>query len=221
MSDRLQLSDLVPNDIFVGTSSIIRRGERFLYGLRPPKQGVDFTIFELTGIGGSLEEFDESYSAGLLREAQEEIGSQIHILPAAKTIVVYAQNDVRFLALVGEERPAAVVFRQHRTPPHQPWHPQNQGPACLIVFLAELKGSPQPVMELPHLIWLPAEQVLETARRDVPLHELLAAGAELVTGLQGRPPQDAMCRLTDSQEALALALGDRTPEIYLAFGSRV
>jgi hypothetical protein len=221
MSDRLQLRDLVPNNIFVGTSSIIRRGERFLYGIRPPKQGVDYTIFELTGIGGSLERFDESYSAGLLREAQEEIGCQIDIVPAAETIVVYALEDVRSLPLDGEERPAAVVFRQHRTPPHQPWHPQNQGPACLIVFLAELMGSPRPVMELPYLIWLPAEQILETARRDVPLHELLAAGAELVAEPQGRPPLDGMCRMTDSQEALALALGDQTTEVYLAFGSRV
>ena len=219
MSERVQLADLVPHDIFVGTSSILREGERFLYGIRPPKKGDGPIIFELTGIGGSLEEFDASYSAGILREAQEESGCKIRIVPAVETIVVYAQDNIHSLLLIGEERPAAVVFRCFRTPAHQPWHPQNKGPACLIVFLAELQGSPRPMLELPNLIWLSAEQVLETARRDVTLRELLAAGAECISGPLGKPPLDGLLRMTDSQEALALALGDRTPEVYRSFGS--
>lgn len=218
MSERVQLADLVPDDIFVGTSSILREGERFLYGIRPPKRQDDLLVLELTGIGGALEAFDGSYAAGK-REAQEEIGTEIRIIPASETIVVYGQDDVRRLALIGGERPAAVVFRYFRTPAHQPWHPQNQGPACLIVFLAELQGSPRPMLELPNLIWLSAEQVLETARRDVTLQELLAAGAECLSGPLGKPPLDGLLRMTDSQEALALALGDRTPKVYRAFGS--
>ena len=37
------LSDIVPDDVrnaaspFVGTSLILRRGDRFLYGIRPPR----------------------------------------------------------------------------------------------------------------------------------------------------------------------------------------
>ena len=31
------LSDIVPDDIFVGTSLILRQGGRFLYGIRPPR----------------------------------------------------------------------------------------------------------------------------------------------------------------------------------------
>ena len=219
MSERVQLADLVPDDIFVGTSSILREGERFLYGIRPPKRQDDLLVLELTGIGGALEAFDESYAAGIQREAHEEISTEIRIIPASETIVVYGQDDVRRLALIGDERPAAVVLRCFRTPAHQPWHPQNQGPACLIVFLAELQGSLRPKLELPNLIWLSAEQVLETARRDVTLRELLAAGAECISEPLGKPPLAGLLRMTDSQEALALALGDRTPEVYRSFGS--
>ena len=70
MSERVQLADLVPHDIFVGTSSILREGERFLYGIRSPKRQDDLLVLVLTGIGGALEAFDESYAAGIQREAQ-------------------------------------------------------------------------------------------------------------------------------------------------------
>lgn len=49
-----KLTDIVPNDMFVGTSLILRQGERFLYGIRPPKREGSAQIIELTGIGGAL-----------------------------------------------------------------------------------------------------------------------------------------------------------------------
>jgi hypothetical protein len=84
----------------------------------------------------------------------------------------------------------------------------------LIIFLAEFDGLPKPGLELPHLIWLSAEQVLDTARHDVHLSSLLIGGAQLVEGPGGPPPLDALARLTDSQEALVLALGEEAIEFY-------
>ena len=49
-----KLTDIVPDDIFVGTSLILRQGERFFYGIRPPKREGSHSILELTGIGGGL-----------------------------------------------------------------------------------------------------------------------------------------------------------------------
>jgi hypothetical protein len=72
-------------------------------------------------------------------------------------------------------------------------------------------------MELPQLIWLTAEQVLETARRDITLGELLAGGSELIHGTSPSPLLETQTRMTDSQEALALALGDETPAVYRSF----
>jgi len=212
------LRAIVPDDIFLGTSLILRQGERLLYGVRPVRQEEGRPILELTGIGGGLEEEDQSLAAGVLREAQEEIGCRVHLLPCSETLIVRGQSEVEQVVLEGDERPAAVVFRHYRTPPHQPWHENNRGPACLIVFVAALAGQPWPTRELPYLLWLTPEQVLAAAQADVPLPRLLSSGAELVVGDAGPPPQGSWVRLTDSQEALALALGEKTPAFYNSLG---
>jgi 8-oxo-dGTP pyrophosphatase MutT (NUDIX family) len=209
-----RLSDIVPDDMFVGTSLILRQGGRLLYGIRPPRAEGSRQIIELTGIGGGVEDEDESLMAGVLREAQEEIGCGVRLLSCPETIVVRSQYDVERVALRGNERPAAVVFRYYRTPPHQPWHEDNQGEACLVVYLAELDGQPWPAMELPALIWLKPVHVVDTAHRDVPLIKLLSSGAELVESEVGLLPEYSWARMTDSQEALALALGDDGLSFY-------
>jgi hypothetical protein len=69
-------------------------------------------------------------------------------------------------------------------------------------------------MELPSLIWLKPGQILQTARDDVRLLNLLNVGAELVGEPFSPVPIDSWVRLTDSQEALALALDDETLTFY-------
>lgn len=202
------LLQLVPEGMFAGTSLILRQSGRFLYGVRPPRVEGLRQVIELTGIGGGLEDEDKSLTACVLREAREEMGCNVRLLPCRETVVVRGQNRVQRVELQGEELPVAVVFRRFRTPPHQPWHEDNQGEACLVVFLAELDGQPWPEMELPALIWLKPTHVIQTARQDVPLSRLLASGAELVERVSGLLPRTAWVRLTDSQEALVLALGD-------------
>lgn len=215
-----ELSEIIPDDIFVGTSLILRQGNRFLYGIRPIQQVESHQILELTGIGGGLEDGDKSLSAGAIREAQEEIGCGVALISCPTTFVVRNQDDVEQVTFEGEEQPAAVVFRNYRTPPHQPWHQDNQGQACLIVFAAELEGRPWPAMELPHLIWLEPEQILETARVDVPLGRLFNTGAELIVGDLGVPPESSWVRLTDSQEALAIALDNTALSFYNSLGTK-
>ncbi len=210
------LADLVPGDMFVGTSLILCRQGRFLYGLRSPRPEGERLLAELTGIGGHLEAGDGSIAAGALREAQEEMGCAVRLVPAAETLLVRGPGRVEWLALAGGERPVAVVYRRYRTPPHEPWHELNQGEACLVVYLAELAGTPRPAMELPALIWLTPAQVVETARRDVPLAGLLAQGAELLADPARPLPPDVWLRLTDSQEALVLALADGALPFYEA-----
>jgi len=213
-----RLADIVPEGLFIGTSLILRRGDRFLYGVRSPGAKGARQIIELTGIGGALEDEDDSLTSGALREAWEETGCRVRVLPARDTIVVRGEHDIERVLLTGDERPAAVVFRRYRTPPHQPWHEDHQGETCLVVFWGEIDGQPWPAMELPALIWLRPAHILETARRDVPLGELLSSGAELVEGESGRLPEASWARLTDSQEALALALGDDGLSFYRALG---
>jgi 8-oxo-dGTP pyrophosphatase MutT (NUDIX family) len=218
-----RLDSLIPADAFVGTSLILRRRQpqvhqrnKLLYGIRPPLLERSRHVLELTGIGGGIEEADASLTAGVLREAHEEIGCHVCLLPCQETVVVHGPHHVEHVALHGDERPAAVVLRGHRTPPHQPWHPTGRGEACLIVFLAEFDERPQPKMELAALLWLRPEHVVAAARHDVPLSTLLGTGAELVERAECCLPDPALARLTDSQEALVLALGEAALAFYQA-----
>ncbi len=208
------LADLVPAGMFVGTSLILCRKGRFLYGLRPPRPEGERLVAELTGIGGHMEAEDRSIAAGALREAQEEMGCAVRLVPSTETVVAHGPGRVERMALAGGERPAAVVYRRYRTPPHEPWHERNQGEACLVVYLAGLAGAPHPAMELPALIWLLPAHIVATAQRDVPLAELLAQGAELLTDPARPLPPDLWLRLTDSQEALVLALAGAAQPFY-------
>jgi 8-oxo-dGTP pyrophosphatase MutT (NUDIX family) len=237
VSHRPTLDELIPAGMFLGTSLILRSGGRFLYGIRvppvqeeraitPSHQGAPLTTLELTGIGGRMEATDASFFAGAAREAWEEIGCAVRWLCSRETLVVRGPGQTDRLALVGPEHPAAVVFRHYRTPPHQPWHGSNRGQACVIVFVAELESGrpsaslpgstwgPWPVGELPALVWLTAEQVVATARQDVPLSQLLDGGATLVEDRAGLVPRDALARLTDSQEALVLGLAEAALAFY-------
>jgi 8-oxo-dGTP pyrophosphatase MutT (NUDIX family) len=209
-----QLSDLVPRGIFVGVSLILRHGDHFLFGVRPAKREGERQVYELTGIGGGLEPVDASYSAGAIREAWEEINCPVRLLACRETLVVRGPDDVRRVAIDGNERPAAVVIRNFRTPAHRPWHPGLRGSGCLLVFAAELLGEPLTSEEHPHLLWLFPEQVLATARDDVALETLLDSGGRLISGEVEPLPASSPMRMTDSQEALALALGDGAPSVY-------
>lgn len=208
------LEEIIPTGIFVGTSLILRQGGQFLYGLRPVKEEDGRAVIEITGIGGGLEQEDDTFAAGVRREAQEEMGCDVRLVPCPETLLVRGRDQLEWVRLAGDERPAAVVLRHHRTPPHRPWYEDHAGVGWVIVYLAELAGSPWPSMELPWLIWLSPEQVLATARQDMPLADLLGEGAELVIGTSGPPPEGSWVRLTDSQEALGIALGEELPAFY-------
>jgi 8-oxo-dGTP pyrophosphatase MutT (NUDIX family) len=180
-------------------------------------------IAEITAIGGRIEAFDASLSDGVQREACEEIGCDVRLVSCSRTLLSRGPGELETTAIYGSEQPAAVVFRYYKAPAHQPWsaprqgHPNYHPPSCIILFLGELAGEPQPSEELPTLVWLTAEQILETARRDIPFGELLAAGAPVMRLWEGYPADEHWARLTDSQEALALSLGDSAIDFFQRF----
>ena len=204
----------MPPGVFIGVSLILPVSGRYLFGIRPPKRHENQAILELTGIGGGVEPSDQSLSHAALRETTEEICCQVQLNSSDSTLIVYDQGRVEAVEIVGVERPAAIVYRNYRTPPHQPWHPNHSGWTCLAVFWGTLIGQPKPCGELPWLLCITERQILETARRDIPLAQLLENEAVLITGKALPPQMNALVRLTDSQEALALALGEGLIRFY-------
>lgn len=218
-TERPLLADICVGSSFLGTSLILRRGGRLLYGMRPSRAEGARRVVELTGIGGGMEPQDASLAAGVLREVREEIERPVLLLPCHETLVVRGPGQVKRVELRGAARPVAVVFRRYGTPPHQPWHTQNQGESCLAIFLAELQGKPRPAAELPALVRLSPQQVVATAREDVLLSDLLDAGAQLVERQTGSCDGREWVRLTDSQEALVLGLGAEALPFYQGLAS--
>jgi len=204
----------MPVGIFIGVSLILPVSGRFLFGIRPPKHFGNQTILELTGIGGGIEPTDASLSYAAQRETTEEICCQVHLNSSLSTLIVHSQEKFETVEIEGTERPAAIVYRNYRTPPHQPWYPEHSGSSCLVIFWGTLIGQPRPCGELPWLLCVTERQILETARRDIPLEQLLKDGAVLITDIAPSPQMNALVRLTDSQEALGLALGKRLISFY-------
>ena len=161
-----------------------------------------------------MEAIDASAVDTAQREALEEVGCKVEAIPQGETCVVRGAADVRRMTLSDDCAPAALVFRTHGAPPHRPWCGVPQRSICIVVFQAHLLGEPRPTGELPAILWLSPEQVVATAERDVPLSQLLDEGATLVEREPGQTPRDALARLTDSQEALVLALGNDALPYY-------
>ncbi len=137
----------------------------------------------------------------------------VRLLECQRTLLVRGAADLAWVEISGVEKPAALVFRQHRSPPHQPWQGQDRSLSCLVVFKAELEGEALPRQELPWLAWLDSAQAAQAAREDVLLEDLLQGGATIIDGSLGQtdarqPPAASWLRLTDSQEALGIALGE-------------
>lgn len=206
------LADLIPVGVFIGVSLIIPGRAGFLLGGRPLRLTVDGPVVELTGIGGGLLPADSSLTAAARREAAEEIGCDVRLLPSASTVVVRGPGQPETVTVSGSEMPAAIVFRGYRTPPHAPWHHAHRGDTCLVVFLAELLGCPRPSSELPLLAWLDADTLCASARSDMAFTCL--PGALALLSAASCPPANALVRLTDSQEALVLALGAQAVSFY-------
>jgi hypothetical protein len=211
------IDDILPANGFLGASLILRQGGRFLFGIRPLKYIQGQAILEITGIGGKLEADDANLTAGVQREACEEISVFVRILPCERTLIVRGWQDIQEITLSGDEQPAALVFRHHHTPPHQPWRPGEREDGCIAVFLAELVDPPLPSAEIPYLVWLQPAQILALAQADLSLGELMKDGAELVSASGSLPQPSTTIRLTDSQEALVLALGQQALDYYQAF----
>ena len=210
------VSDLLAPKAFLGVGLILRQPGGFLFGIRPPKQHSSQIILEITGIGGKMEAGDASLAHCARREAYEEISAAIRILPCPHALVVRSLDQVQEVTFEGIDRPAALVFRGHRTPPHQPFISVQPDDGCVVVFLAELIDSPTPSPEIPYLIQLSPSQIFSAAQADLPISDLLKGGGLLLPGPFPPPDPAALARLTDSQEALALALGRRAESFYLS-----
>ena len=92
--------------------------------------------YKFTGIGGKVEK-DETFLQGAMREAEEEIGRKIEIIPTDRTIII--KNDVVQIAHNVPEVPALIISRD------------NYFKGCdLLIYTFISKITAEPVLSSEH-----------------------------------------------------------------------
>jgi 8-oxo-dGTP pyrophosphatase MutT (NUDIX family) len=204
-----RLSELAQPGTPRASSQLIAQDGRFLLGCRPPLSERGRILLRLTGIGGWAEGA-ETFSATAHREAQEETGSDVRLFERRRTTVVRSPDDIAATEFGGEQAPVALVYRRFGTAPFDPWSEQHSMVAPVAVFAGALERLPVVAArhEHPFFMWVYPEQMIALADSDEPLEFLLADGAEILGTFEG-DPRLAIVRLTDSIQALLVALGSR------------
>ena len=133
------------------------------------------------------------------REAMEEVGTDIDILPAPVTWHVPQQGPIRQVEVCDRPRPFALYEMIH--PPDTPRAGELYR---IVIFKARLSSEPRDLSpdEVRGVIALTEEQVAQGLERKPVLAELLDEGALLIAGEEGF---DCQVRLYPLGTAKALA----------------
>lgn len=150
------------------------------------------------GIGGHREP-GEGWLECAHREALEEVGTDVEILPAPFTWYIPHHRPARLVDLTDRPRPLALYEMVH-----PPGTPRTGQVYRIVVYQAQLCGLPRnlPVDEVLAIIALTQEQVIRGPERKPPLAELLDEGAQIVAWAE---PFDHHVRLYPLGTARALA----------------
>jgi len=130
------------------------------------------------GIGGHLKE-GEDWLTCAHREAKEEIGTDIEILPSPVTWNVSQGFSVKQVELSDKPRPYALY-----TYIHQPGVPRAGELYHIVIYKARLLGIPKdlPSDELQGVIGLTSKQLIQSLDDKPTLAELLNDGTLLIGG---------------------------------------
>ncbi len=152
----------------------------------------------LIGVGGG-QESGESLPDAVRREAIEETGSPVELIPAGGTIVCFEGGRLEgWPAQTDEPTPVLVWQRVIR------WLEDGGGPRPLAYATAVYEGrflkEPSPAAETPGLVFLTEDQLLSLPTGPRPLAELVAEGA---TVRWPEAPEGGLVNLSGSAHFLA------------------
>ncbi|NIO21729.1 MAG: NUDIX domain-containing protein [Candidatus Aenigmarchaeota archaeon] len=148
------------------------------------KATIPWTI-TFTNIGGNVE-LGESMIEATKREAFEEIGCEINLLPAPKTLYCILETREYTIYALRDECPPILIYNT----------PKLSMSVC--VYLAQTTTIPVPQHEVPALLLLPPASL-----HGGPLEQLIQDGGTLQEQVKGTIPRTAILRPWGSAALLA------------------
>ena len=173
------IADFAPDGIEAGVGLALQDDtRRYIFVLAGTRHHCPQGELFYAGTGGHRE-VDEDWLMCAHREAKEEIGTDVDILPASATWYIPQQGPVKQIKVSDKPRPFA--FYEMIRPPGTP---QAGGLYCIVIYKAYLHNKPRdlPPDEVQGVIALTKEQVTQGLERRPTLAELLNEGALLMTG---------------------------------------
>lgn len=194
------IDDLVPEGAETGVGLALRDQQgRYLFFLAGTKFDCPQGELFYAGIGGHREE-GESWTECAHREAMEEIGVDVELLPSEDTWVVSSEGEAQRIILADEPRPMALYRMVH------PQGAPRAGETYHIVIYRAVPIEPPaelPIEEVRGIIALSPEQVEIGLQRKPTIAELVREGAEIVSLAE---PVDTNIRIYPIGTAAALAV---------------
>ena len=193
------IADFAPEGTESGVGLALQDDDgRYLFFLAGARHHCPPGELFYAGIGGHREA-GESWLMCAYREALEEVGADVDILPAPVTWYVPQQGTIQQIEVSDQPRPLALYEMIH--PPDTPRAGELYR---IVIFKARLRGEPKnlPPDEVQGVIALTEAQVAQGLERKPLLAALLAEGAALVAGKEN---VDCQVRLYPLGTARALA----------------
>jgi 8-oxo-dGTP pyrophosphatase MutT (NUDIX family) len=181
------IADFAPKGVEAGVGLALQDdNERYLFFLagRRHHHCAPGELF-YAGIGGHREA-GEGWLACAHREVNEELGTDVEILPASVTWYVPRQGPVQRIS-VGD-RPRALALYEMV---HPRGTPREGGVYRIVIYRGRLLGEPKELQldEVRAVIALTAEQVVRGPEVKPTVAELLEQGAVLVAGAEHVDPE--------------------------------